>query len=65
MASKRGHARQVHAQRCAQLTPAALVELRAFGFSDEGVIDLLHAVAIFGWANQLMHNLGEPEPAQG
>ncbi|MBL8344195.1 MAG: peroxidase-related enzyme [Rubrivivax sp.] len=34
--------------------------LRALGMSDEEVIDLLHAVAIFGWANRLMHNLGEP-----
>ena len=28
--------------------------------SDEEIIDLLHAVAIFGWANRLMQNLGEP-----
>jgi len=34
--------------------------LRALGLGDEEVIDLLHAVAIFGWANRLMHNLGEP-----
>jgi alkylhydroperoxidase family enzyme len=27
---------------------------------DEEVVDLLHAVAIFGWANRLMLNLGEP-----
>jgi len=27
---------------------------------DEEIIDLLHAVAIFGWANRLMQNLGEP-----
>jgi len=31
--------------------------------SDEEVIDLLHAVAIFGWANRLMQNLGEPAGA--
>jgi alkylhydroperoxidase family enzyme len=31
--------------------------------SNEEIIDLLHAVAIFGWANRLMHNLGEPAPA--
>ena len=24
------------------------------------IIDLIHAVAIFGWANRLMHTLGEP-----
>jgi alkylhydroperoxidase family enzyme len=28
--------------------------------STEDIIDLLHATAIFGWANRLMHNLGEP-----
>jgi uncharacterized peroxidase-related enzyme len=64
---ERAIARFAHALtlRAAQLAPADLAELRAFGFSDEDVIDLLHAVAIFGWANRLMHNLGEPEPAQG
>jgi alkylhydroperoxidase family enzyme len=30
--------------------------------NDEQIIDLLHAVAIFGWANRLMQNLGEPAP---
>jgi uncharacterized peroxidase-related enzyme len=34
--------------------------LRAVGMGDEEIIDLLHAVAIFGWANRLMQNLGEP-----
>jgi uncharacterized peroxidase-related enzyme len=34
--------------------------LRAQGLSDEDILDLLHATAIFGWANRLMHNLGEP-----
>lgn len=38
-----------------------IAPLRAQGLSDADVIDLLHAVAIFGWANRLMHNLGEPE----
>ncbi|MBK7061945.1 MAG: peroxidase-related enzyme [Rubrivivax sp.] len=47
------------------LRPASLVAddmqaLRAVGLSDPEIIDLLHAVAIFGWANRLMHNLGEP-----
>jgi alkylhydroperoxidase family enzyme len=31
--------------------------------SEEEIIDLLHAVAIFGWANRLMQNLGEPAGA--
>ena len=37
-----------------------IAPLRALGMSDEEIIDLLHAVAIFGWANRLMQNLGEP-----
>ena len=37
-----------------------IAPLRAVGMSDEEIIDLLHAVAIFGWANRLMQNLGEP-----
>ncbi|MBL8341079.1 MAG: peroxidase-related enzyme [Rubrivivax sp.] len=57
--------------RAVTLQPAALgapeIEaLRACGIGDEEAIDLLHAAAIFGWANRLMHNLGEPvHPAQG
>ncbi|MGE0312197.1 MAG: CMD domain-containing protein [Lautropia sp.] len=30
------------------------------GLDDAGVLDLLHSVAIFAWANRLMLNLGEP-----
>jgi uncharacterized peroxidase-related enzyme len=37
-----------------------IAPLRAVGMSDAEIIDLLHAVAIFGWANRLMQNLGEP-----
>lgn len=42
------------------LSPADIAPLRALGMSDAEVLDLLHAIAIFGWANRLMHNLGEP-----
>ena len=47
------------------LRPASLVAddmqaLHAVGLSDPEIIDLLHAVAIFAWANRLMLNLGEP-----
>jgi uncharacterized peroxidase-related enzyme len=47
--------------------PQALVAediapLHSVGMNDEEIIDLLHAVAIFGWANRLMQNLGEPAP---
>jgi len=37
-----------------------IAPLRAVRMSDEEIIDLLHAAAIFGWANRLMQNLGEP-----
>lgn len=42
------------------LGPDDIAPLRAVGMNDEQIIDLLHATAIFGWANRLMHNLGEP-----
>ena len=44
------------------LAAADIAPLRAQGLSDAEVLDLLHATAIFGWANRLMHNLGEPVP---
>ncbi|WAJ29351.1 peroxidase-related enzyme [Antarcticirhabdus aurantiaca] len=34
--------------------------LRSVGLSDLEILDLVHAVSIFGWANRLMHTLGEP-----
>ncbi len=46
---------RAHALVATDITP-----LRQVGMSDVDIIDLLHAVAIFGWANRLMHNLGEP-----
>ncbi|MDB5895779.1 MAG: carboxymuconolactone decarboxylase [Rhodoferax sp.] len=47
------------------LRPAAfgaqeLRAVRAAGLSNLEVLDLVHAVAIFAWANRLMLNLGEP-----
>jgi alkylhydroperoxidase family enzyme len=30
------------------------------GLNDSEVLDLIHAIAIFAWANRLMLNLGEP-----
>ncbi|WOI58324.1 peroxidase-related enzyme [Palleronia sp. LCG004] len=35
--------------------------LRACGMSDFEINDLIHAIAIFGWANRLMHPLGHSE----
>lgn len=40
--------------------PADLATLSAVGLTDLEVLDLVNAVAIFGWANRLMHPLGEP-----
>lgn len=34
--------------------------LREHGMDDLEILDLIHSVAIFGWANRLMHTLGEP-----
>lgn len=42
--------------------PDHLARLRAEGLGDLEILDLIHAVAIFGWANRLMHTLGEPHP---
>lgn len=36
--------------------------LRAAGLEDVEVLDLIHAIAIFGWANRLMHPLGHAAP---
>ncbi len=34
--------------------------LREVGLDDLEILDLIHSIAIFGWANRLMHTLGEP-----
>jgi uncharacterized peroxidase-related enzyme len=41
-------------------TPEDVAALRAAGLSEAEILDLVLAVAIFGWANRLMHTLGEP-----
>jgi uncharacterized peroxidase-related enzyme len=46
-----------------RLGPADLAALRAVGLDDLEILDLVHATAIFGWANRLMHTLGEPTSA--
>jgi uncharacterized peroxidase-related enzyme len=43
------------------LSALDILPLRGLGLSAEQILDVLHACAIFGWANRLMHNLGEPE----
>ncbi|MBL8361803.1 MAG: peroxidase-related enzyme [Rubrivivax sp.] len=47
-------------QRPGDFRAADLAPLSAAGLADEEIIDVMQAAAIFGWANRLMHNLGEP-----
>ncbi|MFP4900948.1 peroxidase-related enzyme, partial [Paraburkholderia sp. BR14261] len=49
-----------------EIEAAQLRELREAGLTDAEILDLIHSIAIFAWANRLMLNLGEPvfpEPA--
>ncbi len=41
-------------------TPAHVAALRDAGLTDEEILDLTHAIAMFAWANRLMQTLGEP-----
>lgn len=59
-----------HFARALSATPPAagpdhVAALRQAGLSDAEIVDLIHAVAIFGWANRLMHTLGHSEPTPG
>ena len=53
-----------YSERLAACPPAAtpddVAALRANGLSALEILDLTLAVAVFGWANRLMHTLGEP-----
>jgi alkylhydroperoxidase domain protein len=37
-------------------------ELRAAGFDDQAIVDVIQSAAFFNWANRLMLSLGEPTP---
>ncbi|MDY7578965.1 peroxidase-related enzyme [Herbaspirillum sp. RTI4] len=39
---------------------ASIVALKEVGLNEQEILDLIHSVAIFAWANRLMLNLGEP-----
>jgi uncharacterized peroxidase-related enzyme len=41
-------------------TTADVAALRDAGLSEVEILDLVLSVALFGWANRLMHTLGEP-----
>lgn len=47
-------------QNPAELNPALIQALKDEGMDDIEILDLIHSVSIFGWANRLMLNLGEP-----
>lgn len=40
--------------------PEHVARLRGVGLTDEEVLDLTLSTALFGWANRLMHVLGDP-----
>lgn len=37
-----------------------IAELRELGLNDAELLDLVLSISLFGWANRLMHTLGEP-----
>jgi uncharacterized peroxidase-related enzyme len=40
--------------------PEDMRSLRDAGLSDEEILDLILSASLFGWANRLMHTLGDP-----
>jgi uncharacterized peroxidase-related enzyme len=42
------------------LSASHIQALKDVGLSESEILDLIHSVAIFAWANRLMLNLGEP-----
>ena len=48
-----------------EASAADVRELRENGLTDAEIFDLILSAAMFGWANRLMHTLGEPIASQG
>lgn len=48
-----------------QLEGRHLDALRAAGYDEQAVSDVIHSAAFFNWANRLMLSLGEPENPPG
>jgi uncharacterized peroxidase-related enzyme len=44
----------------ANIGAAHIAALREHGLEEGPILDLIHAISIFAWANRLMLNLGEP-----
>lgn len=42
------------------INAASIQALKDVGLTEQEILDLIHSVAIFAWANRLMLNLGEP-----
>ena len=42
------------------VSASSIQRLKDAGLTDAEILDLIHSVAIFAWANRLMLNLGEP-----
>ncbi|MFV0335013.1 MAG: peroxidase-related enzyme [Tropicimonas sp.] len=63
--SERDKAILAFAEALTQTPPAAgpehIARLRDCGMDGGEIIDLIHSIAIFGWANRLMHPLGQSE----
>jgi len=47
-------------ERPNQVSATSIQTLKDAGLSDAEILDLIHSIAIFAWANRLMLNLGEP-----
>lgn len=47
-------------QTPSQADDAQVAALRSAGLTDLEILDLILSASIFGWANRLMHTLGEP-----
>jgi uncharacterized peroxidase-related enzyme len=47
-----------------EATAEDIGSLRSVGMDDHEIIDLIHAISIFGWANRLMHVLGHADSGQ-
>ena len=43
-----------------KISAQSIQTLKDVGLSESEILDLIHSVAIFAWANRLMLNLGEP-----
>jgi uncharacterized peroxidase-related enzyme len=43
-----------------RVSAESIERLAMVGLKDDEILDLIHSVAIFAWANRLMLNLGEP-----